>query len=56
MPAAHMISKYCLAARSLSGVRRLGGVLIGGPEVSMKHLMPWRDVLAASETSVISGN
>ena len=57
MPAAHMRSKYFLAIRSFSGVKRLGGVLIGGPEVSMKHSTSCRDAqeLANKAGSVISG-
>ena len=54
MPAAHIRSKYCLVSFGLSGVNRLGNVLIRGPEVSMKHSTPWRDELEASEGSVIS--
>ena len=56
MPAAHIKSKYCFAVASLSGVNRLGDVLIGGPEVLMKHSTPWRDVLDPKEASVIAGN
>ena len=56
MPAAHIRSKYCFAVASLSGVNRLGDILILGPEVLMKHSTPWQDLLDANEALVISRN